>query len=166
MTTQEISPSIDPAKRVLVRPRVTASNAAGLNTVVRVRHMEVMVDEPKEKGGSDLAPTPLETVLSGLVGCEGVIIHAVAKAIGFQYDRVEFECEGVADLRGARGVRGIRPYFESVRLVIDVRTDEPEKRFDLLQRNVELRCPVMNLFRDAGVSMEIEWRATPQTSNL
>lgn len=160
MTTHEIPPSIDPSKRVLVKPNLTASNAAELKTVVRVRHMDVMVDEPIEKGGSDLAPTPLETVLAALVGCEAVVLHAVAKAIGFKNDGVEFECEGDANLRGARGVKGVRPYFETVRLNINVSTDEPEKRLDLLRRNVEQRCPVMNLFQDAGVSMQVDWQVT------
>ena len=164
MSEYEIPPTIDdPSKPFVVKPSLTATNAAETKTVVRVRHLEVLVDEPKEKGGTDLAPTPLETVLAGLIGCEAVVLRIVAGAIGFKYDGLVFECEGEVDLRGARGVKGIRPYFDTVRLKINVTTDESEKKFKLLRRNVEQRCPVLNLFKDAGVTMHVEWRKTPRS---
>lgn len=164
MTTPDIPPSIkDPSKRMVVKPVLTAHNDAKLRTEIKVRHLNMLVDEPKEKGGSDLAPTPLETALGALIGCEAVVMRMVASAIDFDYDGVDFECEGEADLRGARGVKGIRPYFETVRLKINITTDETESRLDLLRRNVEHRCPIMNLFKDAGVKMEIDWIAVPRS---
>ncbi|WP_417270750.1 OsmC family protein [Celeribacter sp.] len=164
MTTPDIPPSIkDPSKRMVVKPVLTAHNDAKLRTEIQTRHLNMLVDEPKEKGGSDLAPTPLETALGALIGCEAVVMRMVATAIDFDYDSVDFECEGEADLRGARGVKGIRPYFETVRLKIKVTTDESESRLDLLRRNVEHRCPIMNLFKDAGVEMEIDWIAVPRS---
>lgn len=165
MTTPHIPPSIqDPSKRTVVKPMLTARNDAKLRTEIKVRHLNMLVDEPREKGGSDLAPTPLETALGALVGCEAVVLRMVASAIDFDYDGVDFVCEGEADLRGARGVKGIRPYFETVRLKINVITDESESRLNLLSRNVEHRCPIMNLFKDAGVQMEVDWIAIPRSN--
>ena len=63
-----------------------------------------------------------------------------------------------ADMRGARGVKGVRPYFTTVDMVIEIETDESEKRLELLRRNVEQRCPVMNLFESADVEMNVIWK--------
>ena len=64
-------------------------------------------------------------------------------------------------MRGPKGVPGVRPYFESAQLDIIVYTDESEARFRQLCKNVEFRCPVMNLMQAAGVEMTVNWRARP-----
>ncbi|HKI57751.1 MAG TPA: hypothetical protein VKA00_00870 [Trueperaceae bacterium] len=64
-------------------------------------------------------------------------------------------------VRGPRGVKGVRPYFESVDLAIELFTDEPERRVQQLIRNVEARCPVANLSRAAEVALTLDWRARP-----
>ncbi len=157
-----IEPSIDPhTKKIGVR-HVKATNAAGTRTKIQVRDFPaVYTDEPSTLGGTNSAPSPLETVLVALVGCDGVIINGVATAMGFSYAGVDFACESQIDVRGPKGVPGVRPYFESGRLEITVYTDESEARFRQLCRNVEFRCPVMNLLSAAQVDMEVIWTQKP-----
>ena len=158
----EVDPGLDPSKALIIRPTVTTQNDATTKVTVRSRHNEWLIDEPPEKGGTDLGPTPLESLLGALSGCETVVLKIVADAIGFKYSGVSIECEGVADARGARGVKGVRPYFMSARLVIKLQTNETERRIDLLRRNVEQRCPISNLFKDAGVEMDVTWDIVPE----
>lgn len=40
-------------------------------------------------------------------------------------------------------------------------TDEPEARVRQLQKNVEHRCPVMNLLQAADVAMTVNWSTRP-----
>ncbi|MBD3624894.1 MAG: hypothetical protein HUJ24_05845, partial [Rhodobacteraceae bacterium] len=47
-------------------------------------------------------------------------------------------------------------------LVIKWQTNETERRIDLLRRNVEHRCPIANLFKDAGVEMDVTWDIVPE----
>jgi len=47
-------------------------------TRVRIRHHEMTIDEPVPGGGTDLAPTPLGTLLASLIGCTNVILHKIA----------------------------------------------------------------------------------------
>ena len=61
--------------------------------------------------------------------------------MSFAYRSVDIACEGVADQRGARGIAGIRPYFQPVRLMVTLDTEEPERRIAMLRRNVGQRCP-------------------------
>jgi len=157
-----IEPSIDPATKKIGIRHVKATNAAGTRTKIQVRDFDpVYTDEPASLGGTNSAPSPLETVLVALVGCDGVIINGVANAIGFSYAGVDFACESQIDVRGPKGVPGIRPYFETAKLDITVYTDESDARFQQLRKNVEFRCPVMNLLHAAEVDMDVTWIARP-----
>lgn len=149
-----LPPSVDPKKKALGIRRVTARNEATTRTVMTVRDHVVVTDEK----GTNTGPTPLEMTLSSLLGCEGVIINRCAEAMGFEYSGVDLEADGEVDQRGSRGVAGVRPYFNWVRMTIRVHTHEPEDRLAKLIRNVEYRCPVMNLFRSADVDVQVDWQ--------
>ncbi|MEO1017744.1 MAG: OsmC family protein [Pseudomonadota bacterium] len=158
-----LEPSIDPKTKKIGIRSVKGRNEAGTRTAIKVRHYDtVYTDEPESLGGTNTAPSPLETVLIALVGCDGVIINGVATAMKFDYAAVEFECQSQIDVRGPKGVPGIRPYFETLDLKLVVFTDEPEDRFLKLQKNVEFRCPVMNLMHAADVKMNVVWEKRPK----
>ena len=148
-----LEPGIDPHKRAIGIRRVGAVNDASTRSVMTVRGHTVITDEKE----SDTGPTPLEMTLASLMGCEGVLINRCAKAMNFRYSGVEMDAEGEVDQRGSRGVRGVRPYFNWVKLKIRVTSDETPERFAKLAKNVEYRCPVMNLFRSADVEVTADW---------
>ncbi|PHQ95527.1 MAG: osmotically inducible protein C [Marinosulfonomonas sp.] len=157
-----IEPSIDPSTGKIGIRHVKATNAAGTRTKIQVRDFPpIYTDEPHSLGGTNTAPSPLETVLVALVGCDGVIINGVAAAMQFSYTGVDFACESQIDVRGPKGVPGIRPYFETTKLEITIYTDETEARFQKLCKNVEFRCPVMNLLNAAQVLMDVTWTTRP-----
>lgn len=159
-----IEPSVDPLTKKIAIRHVKASNAGGTRTRVQVREFDpIYTDEPASLGGTNTAPSPLETILVALVGCDGVIIHGVAKAMNFFYSGVDFAAESQIDVRGPKGVAGIRPYFESGRLEIIVYSDESDERFNQLCKNVEFRCPVMNLLNAAQVEMTVIWSKRPSS---
>ena len=148
-----LPPSVDPNTKALGIRRVSARNEASTRSVIMVRDHIVITDEKESNTG----PTPLEMTLSSLLGCEGVIINRCAEAMQFAYTAVDMEADGEVDQRGSRGVQGVRPYFNWVKLRIRVHTEETQDRFDRLIRNVEARCPVMNLFKSADVDVQITW---------
>lgn len=45
---------------------------------------------------------------------------------------------------------------------IRVKTSETPERLAKLARNVEYRCPVVNLFREADVKVEANWVLVPE----
>ena len=149
-----LPPSVDPKTKAIGIRRVVSRNEASTRSVMMVREHLLITDE---KDGLNSGPTPLEMCLSSLLGCEGVIINRCAEAMQFEYSAVDIEGDGEVDQRGSRGVQGVRPYFNWVRLKIRVHTDEPQDRFDRLAKNVEYRCPVMNLFRSADVELDVTW---------
>jgi uncharacterized OsmC-like protein len=144
MSDDLLPPSVDPKIKTLGIRRVSGKNMATPRTVMMVRDHIVVSDEKETNTG----PTPLEMALSALIGCEGV---------GFAYSAVDMDADGEVDQRGSRGVVGVRPYFNWVNLRIRVHSLENSERFEKLIRNVEYRCPVLNLFRAADVPVDITW---------
>lgn len=130
----------------------------GLKTSISIRQFEpFLVDEPTSLGGTDEGANPVEYVLAGLSSCTSIMIALIAKEINFTYTSVEFRNKGLIDLRGLSGVEGVSPHFQSVDFDILLKTDESEERVSLLKEKVEKRCPVMNLFFDAGVKVNANW---------
>jgi len=155
---ERVAPFFDAdTKRIAVR-KVHAVNDATARTEITIgNHPLTITDEPLTSGGGETGPTPLETVLAALVGCKCVMIHNVASAMNFDYEGVEIDAAGTVDLRGPKGVPGFRPYFDTVDVKITIYTQESEERMNKLALNAEARCPVMNLFRDAGSKVNAEW---------
>lgn len=144
-------------KKIIVRS-VRGQNEGTARTEMFVRDFPMFAaDEPDTSGGTNSGPTPFELSLAALIGCEGTMIHGVASVMEFQYEGVDFEAAGQFDLRGPRGVPGVRPFFEWVDLKITLNTSEPAERVERLAKNVENRCPIMNLMRDGGVQVNVEW---------
>lgn len=156
--TDLLEPSVDPKIKKIGIRKVTARNEDGTRTVTTVRDFTVVTDEAS---GTNTGPTPLENVLASLTGCEAVIINRVAEAMRFKHSAVELECEGEVDQRGSRGVLGVRPYFNWVKLKIFVHSQESKQRLEKLKKNVEYRCAVINLMRSAQVDVVTEWALVP-----
>lgn len=160
--TELLTPTADPNARKLSYRNLKAHNDGGGKTVISVRDTPGMVtDEPIERGGTNEGPTPVESVMGGLTGCDAVITHLVAKILKFEYGTVDYTCDAQIDTRGVAGVKGIRPYFEKVTVTKTIKTNETADRIEKLKKNVEQRCPVSNLIRDAGVDLTIDWVIEP-----
>lgn len=130
----------------------------GLKTEINIRDFSpVVVDEPKNLGGTDLAPNPVEYVLAGLTSCTSVMIGLIAKELDFSYSNVSFQNKGTLDLRGLAGDPNVSPHFQTVSYEVQITTDEDDEKLHALIDAVEKRCPVLNLIKDAGVKVSANW---------
>lgn len=118
-------------------------------------------DEPVAHGGTGEGPSPLQTVLGALCGCESVTFHRTSKEMDFAYEGIEFEAAFTIDIRGRMGMREVRPHFQTVKVQATVRTDESEERLAEVVEETEKRCPVFNLLVDADVNVEMLWIRQP-----
>ncbi len=55
---------------------------------VKVGDHELVIDEPKDKGGTNLGPTPNETVIAALVACTSITLQMYAKTKEWPLDEV------------------------------------------------------------------------------
>lgn len=151
---------VEPTGEFIRRRQVAGTTQATMRTVLDYADAGVQVtDEPTAAGGGGSGPTPLQSVLGALCGCEAVTFRRTATEFAFEYDRIDFEAACTIDIRGRSGDRSVRPHFQTVRLSAQVITPESQDRLLELVEEVEARCPVLNLMRDAGVSLDIRWTA-------
>ncbi len=154
----EVSDSFDMTRPIMRRKVLRAKNHGTMLTDIDFGQYGVFVtDEPVAHGGSGEGPSPLQTVLGALCGCESVTFNRTAAEMGFDYDGIEFEAAFTIDIRGRLGQRGVRQHFQTVKLQAVVVTDEPVERLREVVDETEARCPVFNLINDAGVNLEVNW---------
>ncbi len=157
MATEVVSAK-DLEKPIIRGKKIAASNDGTMMTVIDAGEYGTLVtDEPIAHGGTGEGPSPLQTVLGALCGCESVTFHRTAKDLGFSYEGIEFEGEYTIDIRGRMGLRGVRQHFQTVRVQATVTTKESEERLREVVAETEARCPVYNLISDAGVKAEMLW---------
>ncbi|HET8605474.1 MAG TPA: hypothetical protein VFL66_00440, partial [Gaiellaceae bacterium] len=83
---------------IIRRKALSARNEGGMLTVIDCgEHGLLVTDEPEAHGGSGEGPSPLQTVVGALCGCESVTFNRTAAELGFAYRGIEFEAEYTID---------------------------------------------------------------------
>jgi uncharacterized OsmC-like protein len=136
-----------PAAAKVVFRASTTSTADAFTTDSTIRSFDVRHDEPKELGGADTGPNPVEAVLAALGSCQAIVFRAYANALGLRLDRVEVETRGYLDLRGFLGDSSVPAGFERVTFATRVVSSEPEEKIAALATAVEQHCPVLDILR-------------------
>ncbi|MBS3941754.1 MAG: OsmC family protein [Actinobacteria bacterium] len=138
---------------------LTAVNEATLKTVIDTGEWgTIITDEPIAHGGTGEGPSPLQTVLGALCGCEGVTFKRAADDMGLDYEGIEFEAAYTIDIRGRQGDRRVRPHFQTIKVVARVYTSASPQHLREVVEETEARCPVLNLVKDAGVDITMVWQ--------
>lgn len=129
-----------------------------MRTDVTVRSFTVRTDEPEAIGGTNAAPTPMEVIAAAVNGCLTVVIETVAAELGLTVRNLETDSHAHLDVRGFLGTAEVSPHFQDYLLTIALEVDGDDgSRAELIRRS-EKRCPALNLVRDAGVDLVVDWR--------
>lgn len=117
---------------------------------------KIVTDEPH---GSNTAATPLETLLAALAGCEhATSMYLAKKLLKINIESMDIDLTGEYDARAILGVQGIPAKFQTVRGSITVKTDGTQEQVQQLADLMPQYCPVANLFKSAGVKMDVVWK--------
>lgn len=158
----EVISADDMREPIVRRKTLSASNDGSMMAMIDFgEYGHFVTDEPIAHGGGGEGPSPLQTVLGALCGCESVTFHRTSKDMGFSYESIEFEAAFTIDIRGRLGMHEVRPHFQTVKLQAIVRTDESEERLAQVVEETERRCPVFNLLVDANVTLDVVWVRQP-----
>lgn len=112
-------------------------------TIVEAGNFKIIVDEPKNLGGTDEGPNPVEYVLAALAGCLNVVGHLVAKEMGFVLRGIELEIEGNLDPSKFMGLKTQdRAGYKEVRVILNPDADADKATLDKWATTIEERCPV------------------------
>ena len=122
---------------------------------------DIFTDEALDNRGTGTAPRPLETITAALAACQSVQIVRVKDAMRFNMQNLDVVCStSTGRIPGFDG-NGPVMRFGAASMEISFATDEPDHRIERLKALAVDRCPVSQLFEDAGVSVEMTWVVTP-----
>lgn len=120
--------------------------------------------EPVPAGGDDSAPTPMEYVVAALNGCLAVVIETVAAEQGVRLEGFDLESVATMDTRGFYGTADVTPHFLDLTNRVRFMTAHDAAFLPALKQQVERRCPALNLIKDAGVPVTLDWTVeNPET---
>lgn len=128
---------------------------------VRIRDVYAIIDEPLERGGSNLGPTPTETMMSSLIGCTNVISKKIAKRMGLGFGQMRIEMSYSFNRLGTLLQEEVEVPFDNIVLDIDVETDATPDQMAALKAELEKFCPVAKVFRAAGMTITENWSTRP-----
>ena len=140
-----------------VKMTVEAACPSHARSDVRVRDVSFVIDEPAERGGGNMGPSPTETLMGALVGCTNVIANKVAKKMGIEVANLAVSVVADFDRRGVTLQDEVDVPFQAIKLRVELDTAAGEAEIDTLRRDVARFCPVSKLFRQAGTEIDEEW---------
>lgn len=126
-------------------------------TEVRVRRHSFVIDEPPSRHGTDVAPTPLETMLGALVGCTNVIARRIAHKQGLDLVITRIGCVGHLDHRGIDMEADVPVPFPKIELAVEARTTATAEEIAALRAELKTRCPMSVILTRAGTVIEENW---------
>lgn len=126
-------------------------------TVVKSRNLTVTMDEPVDRGGTNLGMMPLETMMAGLIGCTNVVSHKIAKANDIDIRDMSVRAEITVNSAGTRLVAETDVPFPEVRLFIEFTTTADEAAVDIIKRDLRRFCAVSKVLQQAGSKVEEIW---------
>ena len=130
--------------------RVSAHSENPTKTVIQARGFELIVDEPKELGGTNAGLNPVEYVLAAFSGCLNVVAHLVAKEMNFELRGVKINLSGVLDPAKFTGAEtSERAGYKRIDVEILPDTDADSATLEKWLQTIEQRCPVSDNLSNA-----------------
>lgn len=126
-------------------------------TQIRTRGHSFVIDEPSMRHGTDVGPTPLETMLGALMSCTHVIARRIAHERGIDLSFKKMTCIGHLDHRGIDKEANVPVPFPIIEIAITARTDMGESDLASFRQELEQRCPMSVILRQAGTEIVQNW---------
>ncbi|WP_425046048.1 OsmC family protein [Primorskyibacter sp. S87] len=141
----------------VVTYRTTAQCPTHSRTEIPVRDLNVVIDEPIDRGGTNLGPAPTEAAMTALIACTNVIGHKNAHRLGVDLGSVTIDADCKFDRRGVLMQEEIDLPFPEITLT--VRCDTRASREDLARvgRETAKYCAIAKLFEAAGTNLTVNW---------
>ncbi len=120
------------------------------------------ISEPAHVGGQNCAPTPLEFLLAGAVGCYAAVFAFYAAKLGVSYDSFEAVARTDFDVRGHMIADAPKSAFQKVTISVSIVSDAPEDKLREIERLAFEGCPGVSTLREP-VPVETKLKVTRAT---
>ena len=146
--------------KTVVTYRAQASCPTHARTEIPVRNLNVVIDEPTERGGTNLGPTPTEAAMTALIACTNVIGHKNALRLGIDLGEITIDANCTFDRRGVLMEEEIDVPFPEITLTVNCITSASQEDLDLVGTETSKYCAIAKLFEAAGTDLTVNWVKT------
>ena len=146
--------------KTVVTYRATAACPTHARTEIPVRDLNVVIDEPTERGGTNLGPSPTEAAMTALIGCTNVIGHKNAHRLGIDLGEVTIDANCQFDRRGVLMQEEIDVPFPEVTLTVNCSCPASQEDLNLVGQETAKYCAIAKLFEAAGTKLTVNWVKT------
>lgn len=143
--------------KTVVTYRATAACPTHARTEIPVRDLNVVIDEPTERGGTNLGPSPTEAAMTALIGCTNVIGHKNAHRLGIDLGEVTIDANCQFDRRGVLMQEEIDVPFPEVTLTVNCSCPANQEDLNLVGQETAKYCAIAKLFEAAGTKLTVNW---------
>jgi uncharacterized OsmC-like protein len=128
---------------------VKVTSIGQLNELVEAKRSgyKFIISEPVHVGGQNCAPSPLELLLSGAVGCYAAVFAFYAAKLGVTYDSFEAVARTEFDVRGHMMADAPSSAFQKVTIAVSVVSDAPKEKLEEVERLSFEGCPGISTLR-------------------
>ena len=144
-------------QKTVVKIKMSGFASSHSHCVVHTRDLSATIDEPLERGGTNLGFSPTETAFAALVGCTNTIGHKCAAKLGVDIGNLEFEMEIDFDRRGVLLQEEVEVPFKAIRLDVAASGGASLEELAAVAAETEKYCAVSKLYKNAGTDVEVHW---------
>lgn len=148
-------------EKTTIKMRMEGVVRSHSRTDVSIRGLSTVIDEPVERGGTNLGMSPTETFGAALIACTNVISHKIAHKNGVDIKAMKIRLEADFDRRGVTLAEDIAVPFPAMTLFIDVTTDATQAQIDQLRHELQMYCPIAKIVRASGTQLSEVWNIVP-----
>ena len=129
---------------------VKVTSIGQLNELVECRKSghKFIISEPVHVGGQNVAPTPLEFLLSGAVGCYAAVFAFYAAKMGVSYESFEATGRADFDVRGHMMPDAPSSAFQALTIDMRIVSDAAPARLEEIKRLALEGCPGIATLRN------------------
>jgi len=148
-------------EKSVVKMKQSAKGETHARTVVNVRSLESVIDEPLERGGTDQGLTPTETLMASLIGCTNVITQRIAEHMGVKVGSMDINLSCQFNRLGVQLKEEIDRPFDDIILDIDMATDATAEQMETIKADLKKYCPIAKVIRGNGATITENWTILP-----
>ena len=143
--------------KTTVKLRAKADCPSHAKSDITIRDLNFAIDEPTERGGTNLGPTPTDTVIAALIGCTNVIGHKCAGKLGVDIGHLKIDAICDFDRRGVTLEEEIEVPFEALTLKVVSDGTASDEELQAVAVEVAKFCPLSKLFENGGTALTVTW---------
>ena len=134
----------------LLKFEASSEQETPIRSRITTRNFSFVVDEPKELGGTDEAPNPVEYLLGSYAGCLHVVANIVAKEQKLDVGKIKISISGELDPnRFLTASTGSRAGYQSLKVDISTSNSIPSEASQRFLAAISDRCPINDTIKNS-----------------